>query len=92
MENKMDLREEIKRLENLCEKNNIAYRKAAKKLTAKKAPAKARKEYSIEYALINGDVCEKIFKGENIEDALKNYNRTTCYPLSAVRGIKKIDY
>ena len=52
------------------------------------------KKYEIEYRLhynkYDFDVCSKVFEGHNKTDAIKNYNKKTGIPRSAIIDVVEV--
>ena len=52
------------------------------------------KKYEIEYRLhynkYDFDVCSKVFEGHNKTDAIKNYNKKTGIPRSAIIDVVEL--
>ena len=66
---------------------NIKINKIKSILSKLDKAVKDTKEYSIEYRLSNGDVCERMFSGVNKTDAIRNYNHQTGCPRSAILSV-----
>ena len=80
------LKEEITRLEKICIKNNIAYKRTANK----KQGIKTMNEYEIEYTLSNGMWNHGRYFGKNKTDAISNFIKWSLRPKSSITSIEKI--